>query len=182
MQSFRIELPPFPRGVSANFRGQTKFKAVDVAKVQRWTLLLLKAVKVPKAPGLVVLDYQYFSAANDAEYYQPKDDDNLINAMKPARDALAAAKIVPDDTDKHVRIGRVLFASEKVKVPKTIMTIHLLAQDEQPEDADGSLRFDCALCKENYFIGKESAQPGVCTYCVVELGTAAARKQLGIAD
>lgn len=114
-----IVLPLPPRAASPNFRGHTIARAREIAVYRRACNALYRQARLARAPGVIRLHWDWYLPRPEtmaeryrrANEYEPRDDDDAIGAMKAARDALQDAGVVPDDSQRYVRQGHVVFHS-----------------------------------------------------------------------
>jgi crossover junction endodeoxyribonuclease RusA len=101
--TWRIELPTCQAPLSANARVHWATRAARARELREQVALLLRQAGVPplgRAELLVVL------CPPDG---RKRDGDNYIaTVLKPIKDGLVDARVVPDDTDEHVRWSLVL--------------------------------------------------------------------------
>lgn len=117
MPRISIELPLPPRECSPNWRGHTKARARAVARYRGDCLILYRQARIPALQTPITLQLEYFLARPKtfadrymaSSLYFPLDDDDAIGGFKAGRDALIDARIIPNDSRKHVRLAPVIW-------------------------------------------------------------------------
>lgn len=103
MSSWSLELPISEPPLSANDRVHWAVRAAWARELRDTARLLLRHAKVPPL-GRVRLEVTL--CPPDA---RKRDSDNYVaGVLKPIKDALVDAGVVPDDTDRHVSWAIVL--------------------------------------------------------------------------
>ena len=111
---FEVQLPP--RNVSSNARVHWRERSRAVKEYREhvaWAVVA--ATVIPDTlPDRVRVSLLFgIKGGRRAGLYQPRDEPNAVDAAKPLFDGLKDARVIRDDSKRHMELGKVEIASKQ---------------------------------------------------------------------